>query len=110
MPESIKSNLIPVVLSLVVGLGSSIISTRISLASAEVHIKFLGDEIATVKEENRVLYNIQTELARRGSWMIMMDDDVKEIKQLIKSSYTQAQAAADNQRFNARLSKLEQRD
>jgi hypothetical protein len=96
----LREVLIPIVVAIVVGIGSSYMTSRVAIAVLQKEIEFVRDDLSIMQQLVSIVSSNQVQLAARGEWMKNADKERSNLRvtvdAIVQSSYTKSDAKKDN--------------
>ncbi len=69
----IKAIILPVIISVITGIGSSYVAVNVTLAVIETRLNYVENDLVSLRDVLSAVSKMQNELARRGEWMVNTD-------------------------------------
>jgi hypothetical protein len=98
----IKSVVLPVVVAVITGIGSSYFTVYANLAVLESRFAYVEKDIISIKDVILEVNRNQTELAKRGEWMLYQERRTDALERAVeilaeqaKDQYTRTEAKKD---------------
>lgn len=84
-----KEFVLPVVVSVVTGVGASFVSSQMAVKVLETKVDYIEADIKTISTLTNTINQVQLEMTRRGQWIVTTDkrlDHQERVMQSIKDS------------------------
>jgi hypothetical protein len=95
----IREVLIPIIVAIVVGIGSSYMTSRVAIAVLQKEIEFVRDDVSMMQQLLKIVSQNQVELAARGEWMKNADRERQKLSDsidiIVATRYTKSDAERD---------------